>query len=312
MYVELVEPFVGKCGPMIRQEIEKGAIRKFAQATFETDPIYYDEEYAKSTKYGKIIAPPAFGRSLKFGDIPGFDLPRRGRVHAEQEYIYYRPICAGDVVYCQNKIIKTYEKEGRSGHMLFVVFEHAVYDENKEPYCIGYNTTLFKEDVLTNPKFKNTEADLSSGPEWNVDIEKVDVDNIKVGDKIGPIEFPPITKTKIAQWGGATGDYNPIHFEDAAAEAAGLPSVIAHGMISVALAGNVVNRWLSGAGEMNGIKIRFVSPTLPGDVIKMTAEITSVECEESIKKIECNIIAINQREQKVINASAVMSIPLKA
>lgn len=308
MYVERVEPFIGKCGPLIRQEIEKGEIKKFALATCETNPIYFDEEYAKNTEYKRIIAPPTFYRTLQFGDIPDFDLPRRGRVHAEQEYKYFKPVGAGDVVYCQNKIVKTYEKQGRSGFMLFVVFEHAVYDEFGNPYCIGLITSLFKENVLTGKEFQNSPDDKVKDDDWNIDITPIDVSSVKEGYKIELVEFPKITKTRIAKWAGATGDFNPIHFEDEAASAAGLSSVIAHGMIGVAMQGNVLNSWMNNKGTIKNIKIRFVSSVYPGDTLSCEGVVTKVEHINGKTHVECDLVASNQKNEKVLSTSAILEL----
>lgn len=308
MYIEIVEPFIGKCGPLIPQEIEKGSIRKFAIATCETNPIYYDEDYAKNSDYKRIIAPPTFYRTLNYGDIPGFDLPRRGRVHAEQEYKFYKHFGVGDVVYCQNKIVKTYEKQGRSGFMLFVVFEHAVYDKQGNPYCIGLNTTLFKESVLTGKKFQNPPDNNTKNGDWAISISPLKTSEVKVGDIIQLVEFPIITKTKIAQWAGATGDFNPIHIEDKDALAAGLPGVIAHGMIGIAFQSNMLNTLMNNQGVIRNLKVRFISSVFPGDKLMCEGVVTNVEHAHNNTIVECNLTTINQRNEIVLSTTTKLEL----
>ena len=58
MLPEEVAKFIGAGTGVVVFEVEKGAIKKFADAVDDGNPLYWDEEYAKNTKYGSIIAPP--------------------------------------------------------------------------------------------------------------------------------------------------------------------------------------------------------------------------------------------------------------
>lgn len=53
-----------------------------------------DEEYARSTRYGRIIAPPTFSRTFDYGVIPDLQFKREGLIHGEQHFEYYRPLYA--------------------------------------------------------------------------------------------------------------------------------------------------------------------------------------------------------------------------
>ncbi|MFM1654136.1 MaoC family dehydratase N-terminal domain-containing protein [Brevibacillus sp. B_LB10_24] len=103
-------------------EIEKGAIRAFAQAIGDDNPLYHDEEFAKRHGYASLVAPPTFPTTLR---VPNprvkFELSRV--LHGEQEYAYERPIVAGDVLRCVSKVIDVYERKGKLGAMTFLVTE---------------------------------------------------------------------------------------------------------------------------------------------------------------------------------------------
>src|SRR4030042_3409579 len=51
---------IGKVDPPHLREVERGAIRRYAESVGDDNPLYNDEEYAKKTKYGGIISPPGF------------------------------------------------------------------------------------------------------------------------------------------------------------------------------------------------------------------------------------------------------------
>jgi acyl dehydratase len=74
----------------------------------------------------------------------------------------------------------------------------------------------------------------------------------------------PVTRVQIARYAGAVGDFNPVHLDDEFARAAGLPSVIAHGPLVVALALDAVVEQL-GPGALRSARARLSAPVFPGD-----------------------------------------------
>ena len=57
MLPEEITAFIGKSEETVIMEVEKGAIKKFADAVDDPNPLYWDEEYARGSRYGSIIAP---------------------------------------------------------------------------------------------------------------------------------------------------------------------------------------------------------------------------------------------------------------
>ena len=75
-----------------------------------------------------------------------------------------------------------------------------------------------------------------------------------------------ITREDVRRYADASGDHNPIHLDDAAAQALGLPGVVAHGMLTSALAIGVVADWAGGADRVLATSIRFAGPVaVPAD-----------------------------------------------
>ena len=129
--MDLDEKMIGLTGKPYVVEVEKGHIRRFAEAIGDPNPLYRDDEYAKSKGYEGIIAPPTFPMAVgsEGGDIP-VELDTRRMLHGEQEFIYERPIIAGDKLTCQMKVADLYEKEGKSGTMQFLILDTEMKDEN--------------------------------------------------------------------------------------------------------------------------------------------------------------------------------------
>ena len=94
MYVERYLPFIGKESVPVRQRVHTEDILRFADAIGETASAYCDVEYGKKSAYGAIIAPPTFAVTMKCNRIEGIWVAPVGRIHASQEFNYYKPIVA--------------------------------------------------------------------------------------------------------------------------------------------------------------------------------------------------------------------------
>jgi hypothetical protein len=84
-------------------------------------------------------------------------------------------------------------------------------------------------------------------------------------------ELPPLSvrlnRTDLVRYAGATGDLNPIHWSDRVAQAVGLPGVVAHGMLTMALGGRLVTSWLGDPGAVLSYQVRFTRPVPVPDVV---------------------------------------------
>ncbi|MEU6379436.1 MaoC/PaaZ C-terminal domain-containing protein [Streptomyces sp. NPDC046909] len=81
--------------------------------------------------------------------------------------------------------------------------------------------------------------------------------------------LPPVTRTDLALYAGASGDHNPVHIDIDAARRAGLDDVIAHGMLSMAWAGRVLDE-VAGPGSVQAYRMRFTAPVHIGDRLTVT------------------------------------------
>jgi acyl dehydratase len=127
--------------PKIRFPVEATHIMMFARAIGDPNPVYHDEDAAKKTEAKGIIAPPTFPQAMAQFDPeyrlrpkpgqPWFGSGRTatgiegkaassGGLHAEQEYIYHRPLRPGDILSSETKEGKVWEKESkRAGKLIF-------------------------------------------------------------------------------------------------------------------------------------------------------------------------------------------------
>ena len=101
-----------------------------------------------------------------------------------------------------------------------------------------------------------------------------------VGDELESHTLPPVTRLQLIKYAGASGDYNPIHTIDEAAEEAGLPGVIAHGMLTAAALSLPFSPYLE-HGYVQELKARFSGMVYVGDEISVGGRVSEREdCEE--------------------------------
>ena len=109
-------------GPFV-YEVEKGAIRRVADAIGDPNPLWQDEEYGRRSAYGTIIASPTFLFSLRFDEVTGqieeLECPLKNVLNGGSEIEYFQPIRPGDVITVRAKLTDVQERSGKSGKLLF-------------------------------------------------------------------------------------------------------------------------------------------------------------------------------------------------
>lgn len=102
----------------------------------------------------------------------------------------------------------------------------------------------------------------------------------ELGQVLTPVTMP-LTRVSLVRYAGASGDFNPIHYNDAAAAALGLPGVIAHGMLTMGCALRVVTDWVVDPARVLSYAVRFTKPVVvPADGVAevvFTGEVTKLE-----------------------------------
>jgi acyl dehydratase len=131
-------------------------------------------------------------------------------------------------------------------------------------------------------------------------------DDIHVGHALPALEKPPITTTQLVQYAGASGDFNRIHYDEPFAKEGGFPSVIAHGMLSMAFFGQLVGSW-AGATTIARLSARFKAVTYPGDRITVAGNVTARD--ESARTIELVLHAKKADGTVTLEGAATLRFP---
>jgi len=127
-------------------------------------------------------------------------------------------------------------------------------------------------------------------------------------------ELPPLTVTlrreDLVRYAGASGDFNPIHWNDRMAAALGLPGVIAHGMLTMASAVRVVTDWLDDPADLVEYGVRFTKPVVVPDDDKGATVTFSAKVDKLTGDglAEIDITALAGEEKVLGRARAVVRV----
>ena len=120
-----------------------------------------------------------------------------------------------------------------------------------------------------------------------------------------------VTRLDLVRYAGASGDFNPIHWNERTATSVGLPNVIAHGMLTMALAGRFLTEWAGGPGAVTEFGVRFSSPVVvPDDDKGALVEIAGVVTGKlDVNQVAVDITARSGDAKVLTRAHAVVRLP---
>ena len=134
--------------------------------------------------------------------------------------------------------------------------------------------------------------------------QKLFFDDVTEGDA-APEFSHELTRTDLVMYAGASGDFNPMHHDEVAAQAAGLPSVFGHGMFSAGLLATAITNYV-GIGNLASYRMRFTKQTWPGEVLSTNVAVTEKRPGNEIV-LEC--VLVNQDGEAKLQAEAVAVLP---
>jgi acyl dehydratase len=132
--------------------------------------------------------------------------------------------------------------------------------------------------------------------------------DIQVGDAIPALVKPALDRVQIAMFAGATGDFNPIHIDDQAAQANKLPGIIAHGMLSMAFLGQLLTNWVP-QKALRRFSTRFTAMAFPGDIITCRGVVKAKIEENGETLVDLDLSAVNQKGEQTLAGHARIALP---
>ncbi|MDX3070331.1 MaoC family dehydratase [Streptomyces sp. ND04-05B] len=127
---------------------------------------------------------------------------------------------------------------------------------------------------------------------------KISYDDVEVGTELPPQTFG-VTRATLVRYAGASGDFNPIHWNERFAKEVGLPDVIAHGMFTMAEAIRVVTDWTGDPGAVVEYGVRFTKPVVvPDDEEGATIEVSAkigAKLDDNTVRVDLTAMSAGQK-----------------
>ena len=273
--------------------ISAEAARQFADAIGDDSPVYRDADAARAAGFAAIPAPPTFVTRYRvpFAEA-GLDTERSQVLHGEQEYVYERPVGVGETLVTRHRIASI--RQGRG--MALMTIEQLCDTPDGARAIIGKALVIVRD--IAPGEAATAGASASGKPAKAPEGEPL----------------PPLTKTvtqaQIDAYADASGDHNPIHINLEVARSVGLDGTIAHGMLSMAFAGQVLTDWLAaapGRGRLGRLRVRFQAMVRPGDTLTCRGALrpATADAQGTPGKPQLADVWIeNQRGERVLTGDA--------
>lgn len=139
--------------------------------------------------------------------------------------------------------------------------------------------------------------------------QKLFFDDVNEGDTAPELSHE-LTRTDLVMYAGASGDFNPMHTDEVAAQAAGLPSVFGHGMFTAGLLGKALTDYV-GVGNLRTYKIRFTKQTWPGETLTARVAVARKYEEGSEHRVDLECTVTNEAGESKLSGVAVAALPAR-
>lgn len=310
--------------PRIRRfPVEAGHIQLFARAVGDPNPIYSDSDYAVKSSLGSIIAPPTFSEAANHFDEDWPYRPRWGEpwfgsaatpsgaqrptgqggtdLHAETHFTYHRPMVPGMVLSATSKLGREWTKAGqRSGLLKFHEIVTSFRTADGLPVVDSTTVVMRTEHtvIVDLPPKSEREAPKTEAAARYAPPASAGRSPPQVGDELREILVRNLSRAQIIQYAGVSGDFSPQHVDEVFnTEAAGYPTVFAHGMLTMGMAGRVLTDFV-GDARMTKYGFQFRRQVWPGDSLFASLKVTNLTGGLS-PLLDLEIRVTNQHDQLI-------------
>ena len=133
-------------------------------------------------------------------------------------------------------------------------------------------------------------------------------DSVKIGDELPPLQLPPVDRTTLALFAGASGDHNPMHIDTDFARRAGAPDVFAQGMLGMAWLARLITGWTP-QSTLRRFEVRFMGVTHLGNAIRCSGRVVEKLDVNGERCLRIELQSANQFGQKKIVGEALVALP---
>ena len=133
-------------------------------------------------------------------------------------------------------------------------------------------------------------------------------EDVSTDSEIPTLVKQPTTK-QLVMWAGASGDYNPVHYDKDYAQARGLTNVIVQGQLIGCFLGQLMTDWIGERGTLRKLTCNYKGMNFPGEIITCRGKVSRTYDENGLNFVECTLWAENPKGEKTVTGKALVVLP---
>ncbi|MFC1926190.1 MaoC family dehydratase N-terminal domain-containing protein [Chloroflexota bacterium] len=307
------------------EDVTIWGIRRYIAATEDPNPLWQDEEYAKKTRWGGVIAPPTFvevynpanrgyreiGGEEQLGLVFPFPPPFGRTYMGGEEFEFFVPIRPGDTIHCNGVLGDIYEKRSSSGAGTMVFIQQVKEYHNQKDELVARTkwTTIHPEHAPQAALEERPAAPEREAKPATINQKQVYFAEVNEGMAIPSME-KHVIMTTIVKWAGATGDAGRVHFDaDFMRNVYGVPGVVAHGPLGGVYLAQLITNWIGGWGVFKKHSTQYRGNVFPGDIITFQGKVVRKWIEGGDNCVECETWAENPQGAKTAVGRSIVTLP---
>jgi acyl dehydratase len=135
----------------------------------------------------------------------------------------------------------------------------------------------------------------------------IELATMSVGTELPVLELPPVSRTTLALFAGASGDHNPIHLDSDVAKSAGLDDVFAQGMLSMAYLGRLLTNWVP-QERIRSFEVRFAAITPIHAQPTCRGKVSSVDVVDGVTLATLDLAVVLSDGTLTLSGHAVVAV----
>ncbi|ART73319.1 (R)-hydratase [Mycobacterium dioxanotrophicus] len=282
-------------------------VREYARAVQDYHPAHWNVSAAAELGYSGLVAPLTFtstpamaaNRRMFESVVVGYDT----YLQTEEVFEQHRPIVAGDELQVDVELTSVRRIAGRDlitvtntftdtggerVHTLHTTVVGVTADDINPGTMAAVQNAMMHDVDFSGIGASDADYQKTVRPEGEVRIARPDTrtpgtpsfEDVKVGDELGVHNYR-LSRGDLVNYAGVAGDANPIHWDEDIAKLAGLPDVIAHGMLTMGLGAGFVSAWSGDPGAVTRYAVRLSQPAIvsakEGSDIEFSGRIKSLD-----------------------------------
>ena len=337
LITDVVKALIGQETPPERNRFPISAEMAYdvADSVEDPNPLYVNESYSKGSRFAGLLCPPLatwkdiappigyFGA----GQESHFQVPlpfNSYGLNGGSDWQFLRPAYVGTWVTRQFRVMDIFQKQGRSGPLVFVVRQETQTNQHGQAISVAKRVSIHRAlpsgpeggqpaqvaEALQTVVVAPPDPDGIVAKPIHQAVEQQYFEDIVEGMELTKVVKGPITTAHLVRWAAANGNYARIHWDLPFAQLhQGLPNVVVNGSLKNQYLGQLVGNFAGEEGWLKRFFVQHRGMDFPGDVIIASGTVTYKREQDGLGYVDCNVELRNSRGQQTASGTATVVLP---